>query len=133
MSDFLRVWHLVIFRADLLKKTTLYIYPIVVYHIVLHDSESLSIYDKDFTIARAQNYVIFCRSYLVFTFFQTGGTLLWCFYSDYSYLIEVINTLNSWSNLLLGTPQGSEGKLLGDFHTTWLLRKQRKTFTTSWV
>ena len=46
---------------------------------------------------------------------------------------EVTNTLNSWSNLLLGTPQGSEGKLLGDFHTTWLLRKQRKTFTTSWV
>ena len=73
----------------------------------------------------------------LFLHFLTGTpgcrTMLWCFYSDYSYLIEVINTLNSWSNLLLGTPQGSEGKLLGDFHTTWLLRKQRKTFTTSWV
>ena len=110
MSEFLRV---ILGRTS--KKTTLYIYPIVVYHIVLHDSESLSIYNKDFTIARAQNYVIFCRSYLVFTFFQTGGTLLWCFYSDYSYLIEVINTLNSWSNLLLGTPQGSEENYLETF------------------
>ena len=46
MSDFLGVWHLDILGRTI-KKTTLYICPIVVYHIVLHDPEPITTFNKD--------------------------------------------------------------------------------------